>query len=143
MRKRNYISHWLSAFETACGTGREAEVIAKLEEYFNAFSYELIGDEKERFYHAVFHAIFLMAGLYAVSEDRGLKGRSDEVIITGKHIWIFELKVDRSADEALSQIGQKGYGEKYAYLMKGGMAMHKIGISFSSKERRISDWKMA
>ena len=74
-------------------------------------------------------------------EDRGLRGRADEALKAGNHIWIFELKVDGSADEALEQIETKDYGKRYAYLMKPGMALHKVGISFSSAERRIAEWK--
>ena len=70
-----------------------------------------------------------------------MRGRADEVLIAGSHIWIFELKVDRSADEALRQIKEKGYGDKYSYLMKPGMAMHKVGISFSFSERKITDYR--
>ena len=62
-------------------------------------------------------------------------------MIAGSHIWVFELKVDRTADEALRQIEEKGYVDKYSYLMKPGMAMHKVGISFSSSERKIAEWK--
>ena len=77
----------------------------------------------------------------AVSEDRGARGRADEVIISGNHIWIFELKVDRSAEEALGQIEKKGYAEKYSYLLKPGMKIHKVGISFSSETRIIQEWR--
>ncbi len=141
VKRKHYISHWLSAFSEACRTGKADEVMERLSEYFSAFSYELIGDERERFYHAIFHAVFLMAGLHAASEDRGMRGRADEVLIAGSHIWVFELKVDRTADEALRQIEEKGYVDKYSYLMKPGMAMHKVGISFSSSERKIAEWK--
>ena len=132
---------WLADFIEAAENGDAEEMRRKLDEYFSAFSYELMGDERERFYHAIFHAVFLMAGLHAASEDRGMRGRADEVLIAGSHIWIFELKVDRTADEALEQIEEKGYGDKYSYLMKPGMALHKVGISFSSSERKIAEWK--
>ena len=132
---------WLSSFIKACTYGEEEEVRKKIEEYFAAFSYELQDMGKERFYQTIFHAIFICAGLYAVSEDRGARGRADEVIISGNHIWIFELKVDRSAEEALGQIEKKGYAEKYSYLLKPGMKIHKVGISFSSETRIIQEWR--
>ena len=135
------IMWWGKAFAEACSTGDDEAVRRSLEDYFSAFSYELIGDERERFYHGIFHSIFVIASLFALSEDRGMRGRADEVLIAGSHIWIFELKVDRTADEALGQIEEKGYGDKYSYLMKPGMAMHKVGISFSSSERKITDYR--
>ena len=59
----------------------------------------------------------------------------------GKHYWIFELKVDRSADEALSQIEEKEYAETFTYLKGNGIAIHKVGISISSADRQIAEWK--
>ena len=82
-----------------------------------------------------------MAGMLSYSEDRGYRGRADEAIVTDRHIWIFELKVDRSAEDALQQIEERGYARKYSYLMKPEMKVHKVGISFSSSEKRITEWK--
>ena len=132
---------WVLSFVRACRKGRAEEVIARLDEYFSAFSYELAGNMGERFYHSIFHAVFIMAGMLSYSEDRGYRGRADEAIITDSHIWIFELKVDRSAEEALHQIEKRGYAKKYSYLMKPDTKIHKIGISFSSEEKRIVGWK--
>ena len=46
-----------------------------------------------------------------------------------------------SMEGALEQIEEKGYGDKYSYLMKPGMALHKVGISFSSFEMKITDYR--
>ena len=132
---------WMSEFIRACRSGDEEAVMMKLKEYFAAFSYKLIGKEREKFYHTIFHGIFVMAGLYAISEDRGLRGRADEVILTENDLWIFELKIDKEAEEAVRQIDKKGYREKYSYLIEPGMRIHEIGISFSSEERKISAWE--
>ena len=137
----SFMDTWEVEFAASCATGDERMVREKLDEYFDAFSYEIMGKQGERFYHAVFHAIFILSSLYAIAEDRGRTGRADEMMIAGNHIWIFELKVDRSAEEALRQIEEKGYAERYSYLMKKGMEMHKVGISFSSKTRKIEEWK--
>ena len=138
---RNFFSPWFSQFIKAARSGDEETLRKKLVDFFTAFSYEVIGKEKEKFYQMAFHSIFLIAGIYAISEDRGARGRADEVLLTGDHIWVFELKMDKSADDALKQIEEKGYAEKYAYLMKPGMRIHKIGISFSSETRQIIEWK--
>ena len=140
-RDAENVEVWLSRLMRACGEGNGEAVRRKMEEYFAAFSYELADRDPERTYHAIFHSIFVMAGLDAISEDRGARGRADEALRAGDHIWVFELKVDGSADEALSQIEARDYGKRYAYLMRPGMVLHKVGISFSSADRRISDWK--
>ena len=133
---------WAKEFYDACKDGNEENLVRKLTEYFDAFSYELIGDEKEKFYHAIFHAIFFLTGIYSITEDRGLRGRADEVIITSDSLWIFELKVDASAEDALRQIEDKGYADKYADMIeRRNLKVHKVGISLSSKTRSIAEWK--
>ena len=132
---------WFSGLIEACMSGRPEQVIGKLTEYFDAFSFELTSRDPERAYQLCFQSIFVMASLLAISEDRGAAGRSDEVIMAGSHIWIFELKVDGSADAALRQIEERRYSGKYGYLMKPGMQLHRLGISFSSRTRSIEDWK--
>ncbi len=135
------VEMWLFHFMKACKAGDEEKAMELLETYFEAFSYELIGKNPEKHYQAIFHAIFIIAGIRAISEDRGIHGRAEEAIIADNHIWIFELKVDGSADAALKQMQDRGYADKYLYLLKPGMEIHRIGISFSSKERKISEWK--
>ena len=133
---------WAKEFYDACKDGNEENLLRKLTEYFDAFSYELIGDEKEKFYHAIFHAIFFLTGVYSITEDRGLRGRADEVVITSDSLWIFELKVDASAEDALRQIEDKGYADKYADMInRRNLKVHKVGISFSSETRSIAEWK--
>ena len=53
-----------------------------------------------------------------------------------------ELKIDGTADEAMEQIKDRDYAGKYiGYARKSGIEIHLIGISFSSKERKVSEWK--
>ena len=49
-----------------------------------------------------------------------------------------EIKYDHTVQEALDQIDQKGYAEKYRL---DGRPVTKIGIAFSSEERNIADWQ--
>ena len=48
------------------------------------------------------------------------------------------LYVDKTAEEALQQIDTKGYMLPY---QASGKRLVKIGISFDSAQRTISDWK--
>ena len=59
-----------------------------------------------------------------------------------KSIYVMELKVDGSAEEALRQIRDRDYAGKYIdYSRPHGLALHTVGISFSSEGRCIEDWK--
>ena len=55
-------------------------------------------------------------------------------------IYVMELKYDDTADAALDQIDRRGYADKYAL---DGRLVTRVGISFSSEERNITDWKTA
>ena len=65
------------------------------------------------------------------------RGRADMVMQTPKTIYVFELKINKSAQEALKQIDEKGYMIPYT---ADGRKLVKCGISFSTQTRTIEDW---
>ena len=67
-------------------------------------------------------------------------GRMDILMQTPQYIYILELKLDKTADEALRQIEAKGYAKPFA---SDSRRLFKIGINFSTSTRRIEDWKIA
>ena len=75
-----------------------------------------------------------LMGQYVQVERHTSDGRMDIVVQTDKYVYIMELKMDASADEALQQIEEKGYAKPLLF---------KIGVGFSSETRRIKEWKMA
>ena len=52
-------------------------------------------------------------------------------------MYIFEFKRDKSAEEALKQIGDMGYARSYAADMR---QLIRIGVNFDSKERNVNGW---
>jgi len=56
---------------------------------------------------------------------------------TDNYIYAFEFKLDKSADEALQQIEEKGYLKPYADSPKEKVA---VGVSFSSQEKQVGGW---
>jgi len=65
-------------------------------------------------------------------------GRADITLRMPRGIYVMELKYDKSADDALAQIDERGYAEKYRL---DGRPVTKVGIAFSSEERNITEWK--
>ena len=63
----------------------------------------------------------------------------DILLKTKDYIYILELKLDKSADEALCQINDKGYAEPFK---SDGRHIYKIGVNFSRQHRCIDDWKV-
>jgi len=91
----------------------------------------------ELHYHVVLYTLLTAFGADIRIEESAAKGRSDMVLKMPKGIYILELKVDDTAANALAQINKRGYADKYRI---DGLPTIKVGISFSSKERNITDW---
>ena len=53
-----------------------------------------------------------------------------------KAIYVFELKRDGTAAEALAQIKEKGYATPY---LADGRPVYLIGLAFDSKTRQLTD----
>ena len=91
----------------------------------------------ENHYTQMLYVIFSLLGLHVESQVRTAKGRLDIVVKTDAYIYVMELKLDRPAKEAIEQIDTKNYLLPYTL---DGKPMTKIGISFSTEERNVTDW---
>ncbi|MDO4461257.1 MAG: PD-(D/E)XK nuclease domain-containing protein [Bacteroidia bacterium] len=59
------------------------------------------------------------------------------VMYIQNRFYLFELKLNRSASVAMSQINLKRYQDKFELA---GAPVAKIAINFSLEERTITDW---
>ena len=135
----NYMDVWISHFHKACAAGNVEKVMNEIDIYLQGFQYDVVSKWDEAAFQGVFHSIFEFNSMLISSEVRGLIGRSDEVLIAGNHIWIFELKINRKAEEALEQIKRNRYEGKYLdYSRAHRMEIHLIGISLNTKTRKLS-----
>ena len=57
----------------------------------------------------------------------------------GRRVYIFEFKMKGSAREAVEQVKERGYGERYA---GSGKEVVAVGVRFDSRERRIVEWEV-
>ena len=96
--------------------------------------------EKERYFHYTFYLLLRLLSTYLVyTEKEQSQGRVDCIIETSKFVYVFEFKLDGTADEALQQIADKGYAREYT---TGTKTVYKIGCSFSTETGTIGDWKV-
>ena len=63
-------------------------------------------------------------------------GRVDMVLQTKTTLYLFELKLNKSAEAALSQIDLKDYKSKFALC---GLPIVKVGTNFDSERRTIGE----
>ena len=99
-----------------------------LQAFFADFPYEL-NDKSERHYQVVFYLVFKLMGQFTDVEIRSARGRADAVVKTPAYIYIFEFKLNGTAEEALQQIDDKGYLIPY---QADGRKLIKIGVEFSA-----------
>ena len=94
----------------------------------------------EGHYQQVLYIIFnLVTGYFTDVEVRTATGRVDMVMRTDKNLYLFELKLNKSAEAAMRQIDLNDYASKFAL---SGLPVIKVGISFDAERRTIGDWKI-
>ena len=91
----------------------------------------------EKYYQTIFYILFMMLGVRIKTEVKTNDGRMDAVVETDSHIYIFEFKLDKSTKEALNQIKEKEYYNKYL-LDKRKLVL--VGVKFDSSTGEIADW---
>ena len=102
---------------------------------FSDISYQIHKSKPtESYFHSVFHTILSENGLNPVSEESTNDGRIDLHLTIGKVKYLFELKVNESAESALEQISDKQYYQKFKRDFKEILL---VGVNFNSKTRNI------
>lgn len=124
--------------------GDAKSMMKRFESLFATIPYPAAKGEKaakiaEQNFQSVFYLVFTLLGQWSQVEVYNNVGRADCVLVNGNDVFIFEFKVDSSADEALRQIEENGYAKPYE---SSGKKITKIGASFSTKTRNLSEWKI-
>ena len=91
--------------------------------------------EYERYFHYTFYLLLRLLSVYMVySEKEQSQGRVDCIVETPDYVYIFEFKLDGSAEQALQQIKDKGYARPY---LSDPRKLYQIGVNFSSETGTI------
>ena len=115
--------------------GRAEAFMQRLEDFFATGDYEVVG-KAEKYFQNTLYVFFRLLGFYVDVERHTANGRMDTVIQTPEYIYILELKIDRTAAEALQQIEDKGYARPFEGDRR---TLFKIGVNFSTVTKLI-DW---
>ena len=91
----------------------------------------------EGFYEYTFYLIFNMMNVYARTQVKCKNGRIDFVVQMPETTWVFELKVNGTAQEALEQINSKGYAIPY---QTEGRRVVKVGVQFARDTMTVGEW---
>jgi hypothetical protein len=119
---------------------------ALLNDYLAPISYHVLSKDKqyqphENLYQVAFYGLFFATGLTPITEDTTNRGRMDLSVHVANTTYIFELKMDQPAADAIRQIKDKDYAAKYR---NQGKKIYAIGVNLSSKERRVDElgWEL-
>ncbi len=117
--------------------GRMEDAILLLRDFFSCLPYT-DNTNYEGHYQNILCAIFTLIGFSNVDiEVRTPSGRADMVLKLKDRIYIFELKFNKSAREAMEQIDIKNYPERFAQY---NLPITKVALNFDDKTRNISEW---
>ncbi|MBR3820450.1 MAG: ATP-binding protein [Kiritimatiellae bacterium] len=105
--------------------------------FFANIPYDISSRAPEETYQAIFCAILYFIGVGVTPEVRTNEGRIDAVMETPDHVYVMEFKRDKSAAEALEQIKEKKYYEKF---LGSGKKITLVGVNFDSEKRTIAEY---
>ena len=91
----------------------------------------------EGHYQQMMYVIFSILDNYVDVKVRTPRGRVDMVLRTATHLYLFELKIGKSADAAMRQIDLKEYPKRFALC---GLPIVKVAINFDMDKHTITDW---
>ncbi len=136
--ENNKTEFFVASFVDDVESGNPEGFMERLQSLFADTDYEITG-KLEKYFQNSMYLVFKLLGFYAEVERRTSRGRIDIVIQTADYVYVMELKLDGTADDALRQIDERGYADPF---MSGNRHLYKIGVNFSSATRGIEEWKI-
>jgi len=139
------------AMSRALKQGDLSAALLQLRAYIASLPYDIITKKewmarrkREAFYKLLLYVVFSLLNSKVDTEVKSILGRADVVIRTKRDVFVLELKVDDTVENALKQIDAKGYAIPYSpfQLPQGGESrVVKCGVSISSEARNITHWR--
>jgi Holliday junction resolvase-like predicted endonuclease len=78
-----------------------------------------------------------MLNVYVRTQVKVAGGRVDMIVLMPDTIYVMEMKVGDSAENALRQINEKGYAKPYE---TDGRRVVKVGIRFDPDKHTVDEW---
>ena len=139
---RESISSWIDDAVDYLKEGRIEDFRTGLTSFLASIPYTMRRKEnereRERYFHYTFYLIMRLISIYTVyTEKVQSHGRVDCIVETPQYVYIFEFKLDGTAEEALRQIEEKGYAREYEGDTR---KLYKVGAVFSSETGTIEEF---
>ena len=106
--------------------------------YVDGFKKKLAGAAtREGFWEYTMCLIFSMMNVYVLTQVRCHGGRIDMAVFSASTTYIFEFKLNGTAQSALNQIDANHYSDPFATAPN---PVVKVGVSFDLEQWNIKDW---
>lgn len=144
--KDGNISSWIVDSLILLEEGETTEFRDSLTAFLSSIAYDSHDSVKtpeatEKHFQYTFYLLLRLIGesnCRLINEKRQAIGRVDCIIELKDYVYIFEFKLDGSADEALRQIEEKNYAKPY---LADKRQIISIGVNFSSETMTVEEWK--
>lgn len=141
IQERNVHSEFdISDFVKDVWKGRADDFMRRMSAMVASVPYAEKGAPPEAHFQNVVYLLFTLMGLYVQTEQRTSNGRIDATVVTDRYVYIFEFKTGKTAQEALRQIGEKRYWERFN---ASGKEIVLIGVSFNPETRSIDGYEIS
>ncbi len=129
-KKITQTDNLLSKLASAFNNNDLETVFFYLNALFADIPYQIFETKKESYYHSIIFLTFKLLGYYSDAEVSTAIGRIDVVVKNENTIYVIEFKVNDTAENALQQIKDRKYAEKYTAENK---TIVLIGVACNEK----------
>ena len=127
---------FIGKFVREVRAGKVDDFMKRLQSLMADTPYEIIKDLENHYQNVMFILTKLM-GFYVQAEYKTSYGRIDLLIATDKYVYVIEIKIDGTPEEALKQINDKEYALPFT---AGEREVIKIGANVSREKRNLESW---
>lgn len=118
-----------------------------MQSYFASIPYLDFGEKElddiakyEAYYEVLTFVVFSMFNARTFTQVKVARGRTDLVVFMPDAVYVMELKMHGTAQDALDQINSKDYAIPY---QADGKPVVKIGMAFSQETKTLKEWIIA
>lgn len=94
----------------------------------------------ENYYHTIFYCLIRLIGLNVQAEYSTSEGFIDMLVKTADYIYIIELKINGTSEEAMRQIEERHYADPF---VSDPRRLIKIGLGFSAETHNITSERIS
>lgn len=127
---------FIGKFVREVRAGKVDDFMKRLQSLMADTPYEIIKDLENHYQNVMFILTKLM-GFYVQAEYKTSYGRIDLLIATDKYVYVIEIKIDGTPEEALKQINDREYALPFT---AGEREVIKIGANVSREKRNLESW---